>query len=109
RLARFTRETMRDKTNAKFVGNTPESSLCPLIEAYLEAIAACGAYRNRRRIALLHRIREDARARLAALKRQRRVQTYDDLIDGVADALDGPHGGSLARHLREQYAVALVD
>ena len=109
RLARFTRETMRDKTNAKFVGNTPTSPLCPLIEAYLEAVAACGDYRNRRRIALLHRIREDARLRLAALKQQRRVQTYDDLIDDVADALDGPHGAELARQLRAQYAVALVD
>src|SRR5690606_33240143 len=59
--------------------------------------------------ALLHRLRTDARARMAALKRARRVQGYDDLIDGVADALDGPHGDMLARRLRAQYAVALVD
>src|SRR5690606_11366511 len=52
---------------------------------------------------------DDARRRLAMLKRQRRLQTYDDMIDGVADALDGEHGDALARNLRKQYAVALVD
>ena len=109
RLAKLTRETMREKTNAKFAGKTPESPLCELIEAYLAAVAECDAYRVRRRIALLHRIRADARERLALLKQQRRVQTYDDMIDGVADALDGPHGDALARSLRAQYAVALVD
>jgi hypothetical protein len=39
------------------------------------------------------------------LKQQHRVQTYDDLIDGVADALDGEKGDALARQLRSQYAV----
>ena len=43
------------------------------------------------------------------LKRQRRLYTYDDLIDGVADALAGAHGTALARNLRAQYSVALVD
>ncbi len=109
RLAKLTRGTMREKTNAKFTGKTPESPLCELIETYLAAVQACDAYRVRRRIALLHRIRGDARARLALLKQQRRLQTYDDMIDGVADALDGPHGDALARNLRAQYAVALVD
>ena len=32
----------------------------------------------------LHALRADATQRLQALKRIRRVQTYDDLIDGVA-------------------------
>jgi exodeoxyribonuclease V beta subunit len=109
RLSRFTREAMQGKTNKGHVGKTPESPLCDLIEVYLASVQACDTYRSRRRVALLHRIRDDARARLAALKRQRRVQTYDDLIDGVADALDGPHGDALARNLRAQYEVALVD
>jgi exodeoxyribonuclease V beta subunit len=84
----------------------------PLFDAFAEWSDADGAmqdYLARRRIALLHRIRDDARTRLALLKRQRRVQTYDDLIDGVANALGGPHGDALARNLRAQYAVALVD
>ena len=109
RLSRLTRDAMQGKTNKAFIGRTPASPLCPLIEAYLEAASACGDYQARRRVALLHRIHGEARVRLAALKRQRRVQTYDDLVDGVADALDGPHGEALAHKLRAQYAVALVD
>jgi exodeoxyribonuclease V beta subunit len=109
RLGRLTAQAMREKTNQKHVGNTPQSPLCELIDAYLAAVAECKAYGVRRRIALLHRIRADARERLAMLKRERRLQTYDDLIDGVADALAGERGDALADSLRAQYAVALVD
>ncbi len=42
----------------------------------------------------------DATQRLQALKRVRRVQTYDDLIDGVALALEGPQRLTLVRQLR---------
>jgi exodeoxyribonuclease V beta subunit len=109
RLSRLAPEALQAKTNKAHAGRTPESPLCALIPPYLDALQASEEYFARRRAALLHRIRDDARARLALLKRQRRVQTYDDLIDGVADALDGPHGDALARGLRAQYAVALVD
>ena len=84
----------------------------PLFEALGDWFAA-----DRRRtqwlaeqaLILLYRIRDDARQRLAQLKQTRRLQTYDDLIDDVADALQGPHGAVLARNLRSQYAIALVD
>ena len=114
KLARLTPQALQGKTNKAHVGNTPESPLCALIDTYLQAASECEAWRVRRRIALLHRIRDDARERLAMLKRQRRLQTYDDLIDGVADALagstlDGGSGDALASSLRAQYAVALVD
>uniref|UniRef100_UPI0034E53E42 UvrD-helicase domain-containing protein n=2 Tax=Gammaproteobacteria TaxID=1236 RepID=UPI0034E53E42 len=39
----------------------------------------------------------------------RRVQTYDDLIDGVALALEGPQRLALVKQLRAQYRIALVD
>ncbi len=109
RIARLGADALRDKTNKTQLGRTPDSPLCALIPPYLAALRARSDYRARRRAALLHRIRDDARARLAKLKRQRRVRTYDDLIDGVADALEGPNADALARRLREQYRVALVD
>lgn len=89
--------------------NLPASALFGALEAWCAADDAMEAWRARRRAALLHRIRNEARERLARLKRQRRVQTYDDLIEGVADALDGCNGDALAARLRTQYAVALVD
>ena len=79
------------------------------VSHYLDALQVLDALLVRRRGSLLHRLRDHARARLALLKRQRRVQTYDDLIDGVADALAHDDAGTLARQLRTQYAVALVD
>ncbi len=66
-------------------------------------------WRQAMAIRLLHTLRDDARTRLLQLKRDRRVQSYDDLINGVADALDGPHSDDLVQRLRAQYAIALVD
>ncbi|MFO1473061.1 MAG: exodeoxyribonuclease V subunit beta [Lysobacterales bacterium] len=89
--------------------NVPVSAVFDALETWCAADEATQAWLARRRIALLHRLRDDARVRLARLKRQRRVQTYDDMIDGVADALAGANGDALAARLREQYRVALVD
>ena len=109
RIARLTGDAMRAKTNKGKEAQVPKSPCSALIAAYLDALREQDEYRVRRRVVLLHRIREDARARLATLKQQRRLQTYDDLIEGVADALDAPDGAALARQLRAQYRVALVD
>ena len=109
RLSRLAPDVLQARTNKPHVGRTPDSPLCVLVPPYLDALQACDDYLARRRVALLHRLRDGARTRLAVLKRQRRLQTYDDLIDGVADALDGPRGKTLARSMRVQYAVALVD
>ncbi len=109
RIARLTTEALHGKANKGKDALVPKSPMSAEISTYLGAMQAQAEYVARRRIALLHRIRADARLRLAQLKQQRRVQTYDDLIDGVADALDGEKGDALARQLRSQYAVALVD
>lgn len=87
----------------------PRSPLFDALRAWCGADDAMETWRARQRIVLLHRLREIARARLAARKQVLRVQTYDDLIAGVADALDGPHGHRLIARLRAQYCIALVD
>lgn len=109
RIGRLTAQALAAKTNKGKEAQTPASPLCALIAAYVEAGQAQARYLALRRAGLLHRLRDDARLRIAALKRIRRVQTYDDLIDGVADALDGPQGDELVRRLRTQYRIALVD
>ncbi|WP_372017098.1 UvrD-helicase domain-containing protein [Pseudoxanthomonas sp. 10H] len=109
RIGRLTAGALQAKTNKTHAGRTPDSPLCVLVPPYMDALQAQVEWVARRRIALLHRVRADARARLAVLKRQQRVQTYDDLIDGVADALDGAQGPALAAALRAQYRIALVD
>ena len=109
KIERLTAGAMRAKANKGKEAKVPDSPLCAAIAAYVDAVQARRDYLVHRRAALLHRLRDDARARMAQLKRQRRVQSYDDLIRSVADALDAPQGDTLARQLRAQYAVALVD
>ncbi len=46
---------------------------------------------------------------LGAHKRARRLQSYDDLLRDLADALAAEGGAALARLLRERYAAALID
>ncbi|WP_017908677.1 UvrD-helicase domain-containing protein, partial [Xanthomonas sp. SHU 199] len=109
KLIKLTAAELTAGTNKKHAERTPASPLGHAIDGYLAALAQLAQWRTRRRIRLLHALRADAVERLAYLKRQRRVQTYDDLVEGVARALEGPHGAALAQRLRAQYAVALVD
>ena len=109
RIERFTTPAMRAKANKGKDAQVPDSPLGDAIAGYLEAVQAREDQLARRRAALLHRLRDEGRVRVARLKRQRGVQGYDDLIAGVAAALDGTGGEALARALRAQYAVALVD
>ncbi|HSD15752.1 MAG TPA: exodeoxyribonuclease V subunit beta [Thermomonas sp.] len=109
RIARLTTEALQGKANKGKQALVPRAPMDAAIVAYIDAVQAQGVYVAQRCAGLLHRIRDDARKRLATLKQQRRLQTYDDLIDGVADALDGKDGAALARQLRAQYAIALVD
>ena len=109
KLPQLTRETLLLRTSKAGAGRTPDSPVCSAVGDYLDALAALDAWRDARRVELLHRLRGDARQRVARAKRQQRVQTYDDLIDRVAEAIDGPHAAALVERLRAQYTVALVD
>ncbi|WP_234446537.1 exodeoxyribonuclease V subunit beta [Luteimonas sp. MC1750] len=109
KLPQLTRDTLQQRTSVKHAGRTPDSPVCDAVPAYLDALAAMAEWQDARRVELLHRLRDDARQRVARAKRQQRVQTYDDLIDRVADAIDGPGAGELVARLRAQYSVALVD
>ncbi|MGE8279575.1 MAG: UvrD-helicase domain-containing protein [Stenotrophomonas sp.] len=109
RLERLTLEALTAKTNKAKAGSTPQSPLQPLIADYLQALAQVTQWQRQQSIVLLHQLRHEVRQRLAKLKQLRRQQTYDDLIDNVANALHGPHGAHLAERLRAQYRFALVD
>ncbi|MCX7033218.1 MAG: UvrD-helicase domain-containing protein [Arenimonas sp.] len=85
-------------------------------DALTEAIDAWFALRDQvehgdeqRRINLVHRLRREAGERLEKIKRERRLQGFDDLIRGLAQALESGQGEALADGLRAQYRIALVD
>ncbi|MDO5505059.1 MAG: exodeoxyribonuclease V subunit beta [Pseudoxanthomonas suwonensis] len=109
KLPMLCRDALREKTNTASVGKTPDSPLCDAIADCLAAVAAHAAWREAARVRLLHAVRKEGRRRMDQRKRQLRLQTYDDLITRVADALQGEDGEALAAALRDQYAVALVD
>ncbi len=102
-------EALDAKTNKGKDGLAPRSPLQGLLHDYLQLAAAHAHWLNAHAVAFLHQLRAEALQRQVELKRVRRVQTYDDLIDGVARALHGPHRQALVEKLRQQYRIALVD
>lgn len=109
RLPALLPEVLADKTNKKFLDRTPSSPLQASLARYVALLAERDAWLRATALNFLHQLRDEATQRLQALKRTRRVQTYDDLIDGVALALEGPQRLALVAQLRAQYRVALVD
>ncbi|WP_449468351.1 exodeoxyribonuclease V subunit beta [Stenotrophomonas humi] len=107
KLERLTLDALTAKTNKG--KTTPQSPLQPLIADFLQASAQVRQWQRQQSVVLLHQLRSEVRQRLTKLKQLRRVQTYDDLIDNVANALQGEHGALLAERLRAQYRFALVD
>ncbi|MCC5045525.1 exodeoxyribonuclease V subunit beta [Xanthomonas campestris] len=101
RLREFCKDGAHDRV--------PCSPLFDALAVWQQADAVVRQWEGQRRIRLLHALRDDAVLQLAQRKRQRRVQTYDDLVDGVARALQGPQAEALVQRLRAQYAIALVD
>src|SRR3546814_7279847 len=99
----LTRDTLLLRTSKAGAGRTPESPICDAVPAYLDALAEMAEWKDARRVELLHRLRDDARLRVARAKQQQRVQTYDDLIDRVARSEE--HTSELQSLMRNSYAV----
>jgi exodeoxyribonuclease V beta subunit len=109
KLELLSADKLRAATNKKASRPAPESPLFDAAAAFMEQQARQAQWLEHRKLALIHRVREEAARRLARLKRDRGLRSYDDLIDGVARALDGPHADALIAQLRRQYHAALVD
>jgi exodeoxyribonuclease V beta subunit len=107
KLGNYTAAFLAAKTKKKHV--VPVSPLFEAIGRWVAAREAADAARDARRLALVHAARDFAQARIAALKHERGLLGFDDMIRGVHLALEGPTGEAFATALRAQYAVALVD
>jgi len=109
KLPNLRQATLVEKTKTALRARCPHSPLFVAVSDYLDARARHRREHDRQCVDLLHRVRDDARRRLHDTKQTLRLQTYDDLIDDVANALDSDHGHELVQRLRKQYAFALVD
>ena len=87
----------------------PASPLFDSIDRWQQASADYQSVLREQKIALVQAARDYAGARMAQLKRERALLGFDDMIRGVADALDGPQGEQFAAKLRGQYSIALLD
>jgi exodeoxyribonuclease V beta subunit len=94
----------RHKATAKI-----ESPLLHAIAAYLGVRGAAARAYAEARASLLHDVRDIALARMAAIKRERGLTGFDDLVERVHAALSSEHGDRLAEALRQDYPAALVD
>ena len=107
KLENFASDRLQAKTNKG--KSTPVSPLFDAIQAWQQCRLEQDRAGRERRIAIVHAARDFARQRFDALKRERGLLGFDDMIRGVAEALDGPDGDRFAHGLQSQYAVALLD
>ena len=107
KLGNYASSRLLAKTNQK--KQAPASPLFDAIDDWVQAQADMERAATQRRIAMIHDARGYARQRLAAIKRERGLIGYDDMIESLAQALEGPAGARLAERLRAQYRVALLD
>jgi len=87
----------------------PSSPLFDAVQKWFETHELKHAWLRQKQVILLHHIRQAIHQTLAEYKQQQRTHIYDDLINNLANALQGEGGPRLARSLRKQYKVALVD
>lgn len=84
----------------------------PLFTACETLLAACKTYQSalENQLALLRvQALQQLWQELPALKRRRGVLSFDDLLSGLQQALDGPGGENLLLKLRQSYGAALID
>ena len=107
KLANYSRSALEKQTNKGHA--TPSSPVFDAIETWAEARARADADLERRKLALVHAARAEGAQRLAAIKAERNLIGFDDMIRELHAALLSPHGTAFAAALQRQYAVALVD
>ena len=76
-----------------------------LMEAVLQVQSAQALQYQQLRLEALHTLQTEMPSR----KAQQQVQSYDDLLLNLEQALSGDRGDWLAAKLREQYPAALID
>ncbi len=107
RLAKFATATLADAT--KPGKTTPEHPFFVACQALKDSFDALQAAFEQRLRGLKAELLDYARTELAERKRRRRVQSYDDLLLNLYQALESPRGERLAARVRGRYPAALID
>jgi len=110
RLDALTTKGIANRVNKKYSHKPPPSvALSAAVDAYFDVRSAGLRAHAEARASLLHAVRDAALARMAAIKRERGLIGFDDLVERVHAALTATRGANLATELRAECPVALVD
>jgi exodeoxyribonuclease V beta subunit len=108
KFEKFTTSVLASATKKKATATLehPFFELCDvLLAAEGELKAVLDAWRTDLELDFVDYAREE----LARRKREQDVLFFDDLLQGLRDALDGGNGEALARAVRARHPVALID
>jgi exodeoxyribonuclease V beta subunit len=107
RLDKFTTRALQQAT--KSGQRTPEHSFIELCDELYDAFAGAKSSLDTWLLGLEHDFMTHVPTELRRRKRQRGVQSFDDLLQDLATALEGPAGERLASRIRARYPAALID
>nr|WP_298117764.1 exodeoxyribonuclease V subunit beta [uncultured Pseudomonas sp.] len=88
---------------------TPVCALAEALDALAQALAEAVPAGQQRLIALQVRLLDELNVELPKRKAAQRMLAFDDLLNRLNEALQGPVGADLAQTLRSQYPLALID
>ncbi|MEI7836904.1 MAG: UvrD-helicase domain-containing protein, partial [Planctomycetota bacterium] len=87
----------------------PSHDVFAKIESVLKEAGKLRDRGDQFRTCLLSKLAVEGRKRIEKLKADRGVMSFDDLLNDMRRALDGPHGDLLLKCLRKRYQVVMVD
>jgi len=104
---RFSSQTLEE--SLKKGGKAPEHPFFGLCDRLLEVRERLNEQYEQQRLGLLRGLIDYANEALPERKRQSGIQSYDDLLLNLDQALDSERGPALIALLRERYTAALID
>lgn len=104
----FSRQRLMEVfAGARFI---PDGSLPDHVELFLAEHERCSLPPKRRLLHLRQELVRVVRSQLPAKKRRLNIQSFDDLLHSLRDALREPeHGPRLQRAIAKRYRAALID
>ena len=90
-------------------GQLPQDALLEAVDTWLAARSVAQGQARWLRLELMQRFIDKGLDHLRALKREQRLQSFDDLLTSLYHQLQGPQGQVLRDALRQRYPAALID
>ena len=103
---KFCASSVRDAVK---VGKPPEHPFFDACEPLKDVADRFDAWTANRIVSLHRDLVAWARTEMARRKEVAGVLSFDDLLQSLRSALQGPHGDALAASIRRRYAAALID